>query len=251
MKKNLLKKWLNEGPEELNDQEMFRLFKDSLDEISDVRSLFAKEKSEMLLGGLIIQKNDMYSVTPEGVAFAWSSKKLTKEEVFVVEDKLKDKILAWNFVAQKNNLPGIACALVFGSLAEKRHMNEFGDIDCAIMWRRTNVPTPLEKPSQPSLCGAHAVLASLKPGHTAWDVEDAVEVWLTASYVSLGSIDQLALLSEMGGVKAWYPILEDALFDLTPQKGVRQDEQDVLNSISTSKRSPERQSVSVAPGFMR
>ena len=239
MRKKLLKNWLDNHPQDVTEEDFFVFFKNSLDELHDVRSDFLKEKTDLLNLGFIKEKEGLFSITPEGVAFAFASdKKINHTEALLLEKKLVDKINAWNYVAHKNNLPGIAFALVFGSLAEAPHKNEFGDIDCALMWRRKNTPEPKEKPSAPSLCGAHAVFAHLDENSTAWDIEDLVENWLSAEHISLHSMDQLLSLSEMGGVKAWYPVLEDRIFNLSAQDGVRQDEQDVLKSIEESRRAP-------------
>mgnify|MGYP000974511324 CR=1 FL=1 len=238
MKKEILQKWLESGPEELKDIGFFRIFKESQDSFyGDLRALFAEEKKELIGAGLVLEKDDHFVLSPEGVAFALGGSPKTKDEILVIQDKLKDKIEAWNFVAQKSDLPGIACAIVFGSVAEKPHQEFFGDLDVALLWRRKNVPRPLSKPSNPSICGAHAVLASLGDQSGPWEVEDAVEMWLSATGVSLGSVDQLASLSDMGGVRAWYPLFEDSLFDLDPQEGVRQDEQNVVKSIQAVKSS--------------
>lgn len=242
-----LKAWLSQGQEELTSLQMFALYKktQSQSSFADAPALsFSLLLEQLQEKGWIKAKEDKHHITPKGMSCATQAEGFSQNQLPQIQQALLSKIQAWNHLAQSpstksDDLPSIACVVVFGSVARSPHQDHFGDMDCAIMWRQ-HTASPVSASISPSeKAQALSVYASLPSNFTRWDVEDAVEEWLlSVPGVTLSSIDQLEALKSEPGFAATY-LYQDEGFSLsTPQAGLRQDEQNVLQSIHAFFRDP-------------
>lgn len=229
---NFFQAWLDRGQEELSLPDMRKLYVLCMEDISHSSVTFEEELHNWQRQGWLAQKEEKFHLTVDGVKQAMHpSSPVPKDRIIQSMNTVRDVVEGWNEVAQMENLPTIACVLVYGSVARAPDQDEFGDVDCAIVWRRGASPSPATKPSPLARMKSASLLASLPPSPSLWDVEDTVEDALSGiPHVSLSSVDQLEVLSQ-------YPqfavarLYEDAWMGEKNMQGIRQEEQDVLQYL--------------------
>lgn len=236
-----LHRWFALGQDELTTPQLRALYLKGLPCVNqEVLAQMNDCLTRLQQEGLINERHGKFHLTLDGMRVAQrSSVRVDKPSIEKAMVCVQATVQGWNHVAHQEGLPTIACVIVYGSVAKNFNQEDFGDVDCAIVWRKhvdDMHPTPPDASTCARLKG-FALLSQLPQEPSVWDVEDVVEgTLMNIQHVSLGSVDQLQELSQFPEFAMGY-LYKDAPLAQGDMRGVRKEEEDMLQYLTKFERS--------------